>query len=188
MKNYHRISKLLEDIRDGDNLSADQLLVKPSFFYYVDKKYVKNVVNNGLVTPETMLQMPNLNHELVQRMFSNMLQDEILKKCVPVFMCRVPETLDTTKNYVKNNIPIKISIDKLNKSDSKYHVYLINLPGQTKLRKIKTDSLSKLAQMEDKWYKFFENSKNPYFQDVPQAAIYCEDGKIPAFACKVLDI
>ena len=52
--------------------------------------------------------------------------------------------------------------------------------------KLNEEVIRKLSQKEDVMFKHFNNSKHPYLLDVPLVAIYCENGELPGFVCKVL--
>jgi len=132
-------------------------------------------------------RFPHLQSKITS-MYGRYLKNSILKKSVMLFFCRVPETLENTVNYVINNVPVRVSISKLVNSDKIYKLYFVNNPKTpSKLILLKQDQLQDLVGKEDKWYQYFKRSTDPYFRDVPHVAVYCENGFIPAFSCKVIE-
>ena len=176
-------------IRGDDDHNIDLLIPKTNLYYYADKdKAVQIHKQGGLLSPELMLKkFPHFKNRIIS-IYSRYLKNNILKKSVMLFFCRIPEILENTVRYIVNNVPVRVSITKLINSDEMYKLYLVNDPKQlNKITLIKQDQLEDLVTKEDKWYQYFEKSTDPYFRDVPHVAVYCKEGFIPAFACKILD-
>jgi hypothetical protein len=176
-------------IRDGDMQNVDQLIPKLNFFFYGCRNHIDNIEKQGgIYTPQMLLEkFPNQADE-IKKVYSHVWDCKIKRNSVMAFLSRVPITLPNTKAYNEGNLPVRISVTKLLKSNSKYKAFLFNHPKDPKkLHELNIDQIDKLTKMEDRWYHEFRKSKDPYFRDVPQVAIYCsESGQVPSFACKIL--
>lgn len=191
---YEELAKILQDrnpdfLRDDSDQNVDQLIVKPNLYYYVFREDIDRVEKEGIMTPAKMLETYPDHADKIKKIYGNQLADNTLANSVCAFFCRVPTILPNTKEFNKEKAGIKIVIDKLKKSsDDDFKVFLINHPFRaTEIIPLNPDSLNDYTKKESTWFGHFKNSQDhKRFRDVPQAAIYCPKGIIPAFAIKVL--
>lgn len=176
-------------VRPEDNQNVDQLIPKLNFFYYGDRQTINGIEKQGgIYTPQSMLDKFPDQAEEIKKIYSHIWDCNIRRNSVLAFLSRVPITLDNTKAYNDVNLPVRISVTKLLKAKQPYKAFLFNHPNDPKkLHELTIPHIDKLTKMEDRWYHEFRQSKDPYFRDVPQVAIYCgESGQVPSFACKIL--
>lgn len=183
MNNFRLASILLDQIRTGDNIAADQLISRANLFAYINRDQIDRIEQDGLKTPEKLMES---HPEQAKKIFGDIVNHPIYKKCVFSFFCRVPTNCDNVKEFTENNVPVKIITSRLKRSNNHFKFLSFNFPGIQEPRKITEDTIEKLSQKESIMYKHFCNSNHPYLLDVPMVAIYCEDGIIPGFVCKVL--
>lgn len=189
---YEALAKVLQDknpefLRQDSEQNVDQLIVKPNVFAYVPREHIERIEKEGIMTPAAMLkQYPDYRDQIMKH-FGHQLHDQKLANCVTAFLCRVPTILDNTQEFNQKYAAVKIVIDKLKKSNDKFKVYMINHPfRKNEMVELTPEQLPKLTQKESKWFQFFKKSDHPTFADVPQIAICCQGGKVPAFAMKVI--
>lgn len=189
---YEALAKEMEDnnpdhLRSDSDQNVDQLIVKPNLLAYVDRKIANSVDRNGLMSPAAMLAKFPSHTDRIRNFYKDQLSDPILKNSITAFLCRVPSASTNCQPFLTKNAPVKIVIDKLLKSVGKFKIYMIKHPHRVNdIIPIEKDRLLKMTQQEGTWFKHFDKSEDPYLRDVPQIAIWSQDGIVPAFACKVL--
>jgi len=177
-----------EIVRPEDKQNVDQLIPKSNFYFYCDVNQMDMIEEQGGIFNIDNLLKKFPNHKAqIETVYAPFINDPILRNCVMAFFGRVPERLPNTQPYIQSNTPIRISLSKLMRAKDQFKIFAINVPKYDKPAHIRPEQIDDLIRMEDVWFKHFKASKDPYFRDVPQAAIYCRDGFIPAFACKILE-
>jgi len=175
-------------ISPGDDISSDFLVRRVFLYYYAGLNGAAIIKSRGIPTVELLLKdHPEQQNSIVRRFGREVIEHPVKKQCVFAFISRIP-TIPKTQEFLRSNVPIRISVSKLDRSHDDFRFYACNFPKQGNgMDRLKVDHIAKLNTYEDKWYKFIENSKHPFFMDVPQIAIWCEAKFIPAFACKLLN-
>ena len=187
---YKKLSALINEdiadfIRKDSEQNFDQLIARSCLFAYYPKELVNKCENEGIFSPKVLLskepQMRSEIHEYNEKyMDSNLFAD-----CIRTFMCRVPESLENCKEFLSKYTPIKINLDKLAKNDN-IKFYTHSFPNNVPNKKIHPELIKKLIKKDKVLYKFFENSKNSNLNDVPNIAIYSNNGSIEPLYFKVL--
>ena len=166
---FQILHSLLANHKEQVHPNVDLLISKPSLIVYIPKEQLTDVEQKGISVANTTEQ------------------DPIKTKSITAFFTRIPVTLSNTQEFLSVNSPVRISLLKIEKSKSPFKIFGVNFPGADDWIKLTRDDITKLCEISDKWYKYFAKSKCPQFSDIPHAAIYSEDGIIPAFACKILE-
>jgi len=140
-----------------DQPNTDMIIRRPYLFYYIPINTIDQVKNNGIKS----------------------------SKGIDSFFIRIPN-LPQYRDYLKDHVPVKISVSKLVKSSKKIKVVGINFPGKSDIEvPLNEEKLTKLVNYSDKFYKCFEKCDS--LDNVPIARIMFSDGILPAFTFKVLD-
>ena len=175
-------------ISPGDDIQSDFLVRRIFLYYYAGLGGTDSIKLRGIPSVELLLKdYPDQKNSIIQKMGWDVIKHPIKRQCVYAFISRIP-TLPSTQEFLRSNVPIRISVSKLERSHDTFRFYAYNFPKQNGgMTLLDVDHVEKLTTYEDKWYQFFKNSKHPFYMDVPQIAIWCESKFIPAFACKLLN-
>lgn len=138
---------------------SDFIITKPYLFYYAKSESISDIEKNGI--------SPNDSNT---RVFA--------------FFCRIPQTLEKYKSFLEEYMPVKISVNKLNRAEDKCRVYAVNFPKVNSDRKLSAEEIEKLCDQEDKFYHLF--NKLP-LNKVPCAGIEFDSGVVEPFVFKVID-
>jgi hypothetical protein len=184
---YQTVIRLLDQVslvRPNDDHNIDLLISKPNLYCYVNKNHLKVVEKLGIPTP----QLIDSKYLHLAEIFINLRnEDPFYKNCVPCFFTRVPEDLPRSQEFLEIYSPIRILLARIKRAKEGFKIWTCNFPNYDRLKKLEEDEIHKLCQKEKLFYKYFSNSKHPYFLDVPMAVIECEQGLLPGFACKILE-
>jgi len=189
---YEKVASMIDDehtefIRHGEDQNVDQIISKAALIYYCNRQQIDRIEQEGILSPAKLLETYPNSAQQIQSVFQNELQDQLLSNAVCCFFSRIPTTLTNTSYFLHYNAPVKISIDKLNKADETFEIYLINHPlTGGKPLKLDNKKILKFVKSEGIWFKYFKRSTDGMLRDVPRAAIVCPSGVIPSFACKIL--
>ena len=161
MNSYERydiISESLIDSLPETHPNIDQLIIKPYLFFYVPIEQAEAIQKAGIKSGNGIY----------------------------AYFSRIPE-IPKYAEYLKKNVPVKISIAKLIRSSDKVRVRGVNFPKyEDKELILKEPQLQQMAEKGDKFFEFFKNART--LEEVPKAKIEFQDGIIPAFTFKVLEL
>ena len=135
--NYDQMSSMLSKddesklFRKDSDHNVDHLIVKPTVVTYINKNQVELAERDGLYTPSKLLEKYPNHKDKIINVYKEYLDHDILKHCIFSYLCRIPHNLNTTYNYVKNNCPVKINIDRYQKKlgSTPIKMYLIKHPS-----------------------------------------------------------
>ena len=155
MNTYRIVSEILAGKHEPN---VDMLIIKPMLYTYVSNRDVESVKKNGVRCG-----------------------DDGYIHC---YFSRVPESLDSYRDFLSNNTCVRVQVNKLEKiKDQKVRIVPFNLSGYDK--DLLKDDVEKLAAKNNFFYNYFKRGMN--IAEIPHAMILLENKILPSFAYKVLE-
>lgn len=189
IQTFNKLSNILTQSNQKTEIpNIDFLIQRPCLYSYIPKRNEDDFESKGLLSPLQLIKNYPEHEEYYKALYKDVLTNPILSNSVFCFFSRIPIDLENTMDYIGTHTPVKIQLGKLKKCDTKFRIYGYNFPDhERELIKLSTEDIAKLLEVEDVWYKYFENSKDSRFRDFPCAVIHSDSGIIPAFCCKIQD-
>lgn len=156
-KNYQLVSELLKALDGGTHPNIDMLITKPAMYAYIPSDQLDVAKKTGVKADENNL--------------------------IKVYFTRIPETVDTYKDYLKNHIALKVMISKLKSvKDQKIIIKPVNIRGVGET--LSPDDIKKIMKKNSYFFDYFTSGKP--IDGVPHAVIWTEKGFLPSFVYKIV--
>ena len=147
--------QLLEDlslgISPGDDIRSDFLVRRVFLYYYSGQEGADSIKTRGIPTVDLLLNEHQDEKDSITKKFgTDIINNPIKRHCVFAFASRIP-TFPKTHDFLHSNIPIRISVSKLERSHDKFRYYAYNFPKQKNdMTLLNVDGVEKLNTYEDK--------------------------------------
>lgn len=153
---YHIVSKLLSEVLDG-HPNYDMLIHKPALYIYIPRSSFSDAKLNGIRAGEN--------------------------NTIAAYFTRVPESISKYSEFLRNNLPVRIQCQKLERiKDQQIRLYPVNI--ETDKKTFTADDISEISKKNNFFFDYFKNVDD--LSKMPHINIWVETGILPSFAVKFL--
>jgi len=143
-------------------LQEDMLVIRPSIFFYVDKKAAQQVIDNGVTLD---------------------------KDYISCYLKRIPQ-LPAYQAFLDNNYPVRLTLKKLQKiRDQKVKLKPVNISqGLQTDEEISLKDEGRITALQQKYDSYLNTCYNDSIplEHIPHIDLYLSGRFLPGFVCKVL--
>ena len=151
------VSELLRALDSGTHPNIDMLIIKPALYAYIPSEQLEYAKQTGIKADENNL--------------------------IKAYFTRIPETVDTYKDFLQTHVAVKIMLSKLKSvKDQKVIIKPVNISGTKET--ISEDDIKKIMKKNKFFFDYFTSGKP--IDKVPHAVIWTEKGYLPSFVYKIV--
>ena len=154
---FKMVSELLRALDGGTHPNIDMLIIKPALYAYIPSDQLEYAKKTGIKADDNNL--------------------------IKAYFTRIPETVDTYKEFLQTHIAVKVMISKLKSvKDQKVIIKPVNVSGAGDT--ISEDDIKKIMKKNRFFFNYFTSGKP--IDKVPHAVIWVEKGYLPSFTYKIV--